>query len=65
MTRPAEIQLEPGWLAADVRRARSRVREWSGIPADGMESGAENRTDGESASRQILDEQETKNSRGR
>jgi hypothetical protein len=29
MAKPTEIQLEPGWLEDDVRRAKSRLNEWS------------------------------------
>jgi hypothetical protein len=30
MVKPAEVQLKPGWLQDDVRRAQSRLHEWSG-----------------------------------
>lgn len=29
MAKPAEVQLGPGWLEDDVRRAQSRLNEWS------------------------------------
>ena len=28
MTKPMEVQLRPGWLEADVRKAKSRLDEW-------------------------------------
>jgi hypothetical protein len=28
MASPSEIELKPGWLEEDVRRARSRLAEW-------------------------------------
>ncbi len=30
MERPAEVQLKPGWLEDDVRRAQLRLSEWHG-----------------------------------
>lgn len=30
MTKPAEIKLQPGWLANDVKRAQSRLEQWTG-----------------------------------
>ena len=30
MAKPAEIKLRPGWLANDVRRAQSRLEQWTG-----------------------------------
>jgi hypothetical protein len=28
MAKPAEIRLQPGWLANDVKRAQSRLEQW-------------------------------------
>ena len=30
MAKPAEIKLRPGWLANDVKRAQSRLDQWTG-----------------------------------
>lgn len=30
MAKPAEIKLQPGWLATDVKRAQSRLEQWNG-----------------------------------
>lgn len=30
MAKPTEIKLRPGWLANDVKRAQSRLEQWTG-----------------------------------
>lgn len=57
MAIPAEVQLKPGWLQDDVRRAQSRLSEWN---ARGGRSGSgavsdTSRTPGDASSTPSLD----------